>query len=563
MRCRFCGGRYASGGIARHISACKARAALVDDAAETGPLDHLVITRPRESAYRLDLLAAPDLSLEELDAFLRDIWLDCCGHMSAFRAAGVVLVSDPDGRFGTDNADVPLSRIAASGSIRYLYDMGTPTELQIRRLAPVSHPRPEDSIAIAARNEPPSFSCACGSEAIVVDRYADWTAGFFLCSKCMMDGERDPGSLAPLTNSPRMGICGYRGPGSDPEGEYSTRADALHEIEEMPLARDQQKLDTAQEDERAEIVGEYVDRLSRSYYLSATARSAGRFISRNIGHFEQSLGEVVASALGPDWALPYNGRAAPHLYALYLLGTVPNGELFSSVTTAVRAGSPVAGVWADAFSSRASTPLFASLCSEAPHLLAHAAAEPDLPASFRAGVIRALATLYLNERLQRSDVIEHLSALADVVVASGDESLAEALADAVCAVYPEDLIRVVQRLDREGLLDTASIDYLDRVKALLDEPVESHLLREKASSRHRMLEDPVGALETVFRARAFVADDVSSSRRIVSQEPPTVRMTDESYVPRAGTYVRGTAKVGRNEPCPCGSGKKYKRCCGR
>src|SRR5271169_4732038 len=26
--------------------------------------------------------------------------------------------------------------------------------------------------------------------------------------------------------------------------------------------------------------------------------------------------------------------------------------------------------------------------------------------------------------------------------------------------------------------------------------------------------------------------------------------------------VRGTAKVGRNDPCPCGSGKKYKKCCG-
>jgi preprotein translocase subunit SecA len=25
---------------------------------------------------------------------------------------------------------------------------------------------------------------------------------------------------------------------------------------------------------------------------------------------------------------------------------------------------------------------------------------------------------------------------------------------------------------------------------------------------------------------------------------------------------RGAAKIGRNDPCPCGSGKKYKRCCG-
>ena len=28
------------------------------------------------------------------------------------------------------------------------------------------------------------------------------------------------------------------------------------------------------------------------------------------------------------------------------------------------------------------------------------------------------------------------------------------------------------------------------------------------------------------------------------------------------TYRRESPKVGRNDPCPCGSGKKYKKCCG-
>ncbi|HVU25009.1 MAG TPA: YchJ family protein [Opitutus sp.] len=33
--------------------------------------------------------------------------------------------------------------------------------------------------------------------------------------------------------------------------------------------------------------------------------------------------------------------------------------------------------------------------------------------------------------------------------------------------------------------------------------------------------------------------------------------------PQRGTTVRReTPKVGRNDPCPCGSGKKYKKCCG-
>lgn len=29
----------------------------------------------------------------------------------------------------------------------------------------------------------------------------------------------------------------------------------------------------------------------------------------------------------------------------------------------------------------------------------------------------------------------------------------------------------------------------------------------------------------------------------------------------AQTFVRSQPKIGRNEPCPCGSGKKYKQCC--
>lgn len=46
------------------------------------------------------------------------------------------------------------------------------------------------------------------------------------------------------------------------------------------------------------------------------------------------------------------------------------------------------------------------------------------------------------------------------------------------------------------------------------------------------------------------------SRR--APEPP-----QEENVEKPQTYRRATPKVGRNDPCPCGSGKKYKYCCGR
>jgi SEC-C motif-containing protein len=33
--------------------------------------------------------------------------------------------------------------------------------------------------------------------------------------------------------------------------------------------------------------------------------------------------------------------------------------------------------------------------------------------------------------------------------------------------------------------------------------------------------------------------------------------------PGVKTFVREAPKIGRNDPCPCGSGKKHKKCCGR
>ncbi len=38
---------------------------------------------------------------------------------------------------------------------------------------------------------------------------------------------------------------------------------------------------------------------------------------------------------------------------------------------------------------------------------------------------------------------------------------------------------------------------------------------------------------------------------------------DEEPLPPPVETIRGEAKPKRNDPCPCGSGKKYKQCCGK
>jgi len=65
------------------------------------------------------------------------------------------------------------------------------------------------------------------------------------------------------------------------------------------------------------------------------------------------------------------------------------------------------------------------------------------------------------------------------------------------------------------------------------------------------------------RRVATSVDDLEAQfERRKKRELEQARMAGASNGNKPQQVVRGQAKVGRNDPCPCGSGKKYKKCCG-
>jgi preprotein translocase subunit SecA len=65
------------------------------------------------------------------------------------------------------------------------------------------------------------------------------------------------------------------------------------------------------------------------------------------------------------------------------------------------------------------------------------------------------------------------------------------------------------------------------------------------------------------RSVATSVDDLEESfQRKKRRELEQARMAGSGDSQPVQQVVRGTAKIGRNDPCPCGSGKKYKKCCG-
>jgi len=62
-------------------------------------------------------------------------------------------------------------------------------------------------------------------------------------------------------------------------------------------------------------------------------------------------------------------------------------------------------------------------------------------------------------------------------------------------------------------------------------------------------------------SRGFVNPTASTFRGPVAA-PAAVGQNQVISTGTAGQYTNAQKTVGRNEPCPCGSGKKYKNCCG-
>ena len=65
------------------------------------------------------------------------------------------------------------------------------------------------------------------------------------------------------------------------------------------------------------------------------------------------------------------------------------------------------------------------------------------------------------------------------------------------------------------------------------------------------------------RAAATSVDELEEAfQRRKRKELEQARMAGSGEYQPVQQRVRSGAKVGRNDPCPCGSGKKYKKCCG-
>ncbi len=174
---------------------------------------HLLVEGRGLPEYWLHLNAPTDVTLKDMDSFLRDIWLECCGHLSEFVMGEDTFSSDLDEEYGGKSMKVALGKVLSPGMKFYHnYDFGTTTELVIKVASKKICEAKGKQISLLARNDIPVIKCACGQTATKVccECMGESDEGW-LCNKCAKNHKCGEEMMLPVVNSPRVGMCGYTG----------------------------------------------------------------------------------------------------------------------------------------------------------------------------------------------------------------------------------------------------------------------------------------------------------------------------------------------------------------
>jgi hypothetical protein len=155
----------------------------------------------------------------------------------------------------------------------------------------------------------------------------------------------------------------------------------------------------------------------------------------------------------------------------------------------------------------------------------------------RNAALRGMLVLVAQGETPRDEVVAYYQSLFQGRLAREYSYVWDGLVSCCTVLHPAEVMEDIEQAFEDGLIDEWSIR-IDDVSEQLTRSRQSVLADLKNDQRLTLIEDTVSEMEWWA---CFRPPGRHSGARTPGQEK---------------------TKVGRNAPCPCGSGRKYKRCCG-
>jgi len=263
------------------------------------------------------------------------------------------------------------------------------------------------------------------------------------------------------------------------------------------------------------------------------------------------LEELRLAAADPEALSNKGGSYIRHIHAMYILAQFREAAAFPLLVDFVSTPGEIVMELTGDVGTEDLGRMLASLCHGDLGPIRRLIEDPEVNEWVRSAALDALVDLYAEGQLNRENIIDYLKELFLFKAERKPRYIWSAMVNTACDLYPEELIEEIQRAYAEGLVNPGDVGF-DDVKRTLEGVKEKRL---EDTRRYRK-----GLIGHVIDEIGWWACFQDTNDEDFSNREP-YEVDDDFWSTPVQTVVRRGAKIGRNDPCPCGSGRKYKKCC--
>jgi len=245
-----------------------------------------------------------------------------------------------------------------------------------------------------------------------------------------------------------------------------------------------------------------------------------------------------------------------HFFTIFLLTEFKAEEAFPVILEAFSLpGELPFDLFGDAVTSTLAR-ILAQFAGDRPEVSDALIRDSELNEYVRWEAAQCYVHLVRDQRLTRDEAVERLRQHLRWAVAEKDEAVIGCLICVLVSFAPEEALADITEAYRLGLVDE-SLVALGTVEGSIAEG-EERLRKELEWCPETGIADTI---EELRRWAAFAEKPATRSERPPAPPPPHFAASWEPTEPEAALVASRGRRVGRNDPCPCGSGKKFKKCC--
>lgn len=279
-----------------------------------------------------------------------------------------------------------------------------------------------------------------------------------------------------------------------------------------------------------------------TYQSRRFPEKAFRIISENREEAIPYLREAVKYAFNNRTDLDEGYQL--HFYALYLLAQFRDTDFFSDIVEFVSMPSEELDfLIGDCVTSGLSDILYNTFDGRL-ELLKESICNRDIGEYVRAAMLDVMAQIYLDEALAENDWKDFLKHI--VYDKKDQDYIYSAVGLAICRCHFFDMLPEIRYMLDQALVDEIIVGKYD---SYVD------YIFEYREGEKNFCETPVNAADALRHWAMFEDETKDDARKGQDFDKALRAFERELNKPVLKT------KIGRNDPCPCGSGKKYKFCC--